>query len=256
LITLMCGIGLSDTITLNFPSDTRQTSITCSHPDVPEDATNLAMQAANLFFESASLPHSVQIHIEKRIPVGAGLGGGSSNAATVLTALNRRFGSPIKREDLMRLGLSIGADVPFFIFGKPALASGIGERLRTFEGLEPYPIVVIFPRIGISTATVYKNLNLTLTKYKNKHSGSFLDNRKLSIEHDLSNDLEAAATALYPNILSIKNKLLRIGAAASVMSGSGSSVFGIFRDKTAAHRAWTELSRNESWEVFLTELTV
>jgi len=252
----MCCIGLSDTLTLTLKPRATSSTVTCSHPDVPENSANIALQSARLFFEALDLPDRVAIHIDKRIPVGGGLGGGSSNAATVLTALNGRFGSPLSMEDLMRLGVSVGADVPFFIYGKPALATGIGEKIEPFVGLPTHPLVVVFPRVGFSTAVVYKNLNLALTKCKNKHSCYPLEDRKLSIEHDLTNDLETAATPLYPNILSIKNKLLHHGAAGALMSGSGSSVYGIFRDQPTAHRAWTALSQNKSWDVFLTEMIV
>ena len=254
LFSLMCRIGIYDQITL-FPGAAK-TSVTCHHPDVPEDATNLAVRAASVFFNTLGVPDQVKITIDKQIPVGAGLGGGSSNAATVLTALNRYYNAPFSMDDLMTMGLSIGADVPFFIHRKPALVSGIGELLEPFGGLSPYPIVLVFPGISIPTKRVYKKLNLALTKCQNKHNYRDLSNRKFRIENDLCNDLEEGAATLCPDILKAKEALMRHGAKGALMTGSGSSVFGLFADSEDAHRAWKTLSRHEKWEVFLPEMIV
>jgi 4-diphosphocytidyl-2-C-methyl-D-erythritol kinase len=252
LFSLMCCIGIYDRVTL-FPEATTD-SIRCHHPDVPENGSNLAARAAKLFFTSLNLPDKVGIVIEKRIPVGAGLGGGSSNAATVLNTLNRHYGTPFSREELVTLGASIGADVPFFIYGQPALVSGIGEKLKPFGGLPPYPLVVVFPGISISTASIYKNLNLALTKCKNQHIYRDLSNCTFRIERDLCNDLESCAAARYPEILQVKEALLAHGANGSLLSGSGSSVFGLFDDSGTAHRAKAALSRQGMWQVFLTHM--
>ncbi|MBW1842146.1 MAG: 4-(cytidine 5'-diphospho)-2-C-methyl-D-erythritol kinase [Deltaproteobacteria bacterium] len=254
LFSLMCCIGIYDRVTL-FPG-AATTSVLCKHPDVPEDDTNIAARAADIFFKSLKLPDKVGIVIEKRIPVGAGLGGGSSNAATVLNALNRYYDTPFSMKELITLGLSIGADVPFFIYGKPALVSGIGEKLTPFGGLSPYPVVLVFPGIGISTASIYKKLNLALTKCKNQHNYYHLSNRTFRIERDLCNDLEACAAARYPEILQAKEALLAHGAKGALLSGSGSSVFGLFDDSGTAYRAGAALSQHGMWEVFQPHMIV
>jgi len=154
------------------------------------------------------------------------------------------------------MGLSIGADVPFFIHGKPALVSGIGETLESFDGLSPHPVVLIFPGIGVSTAAVYKNLNLALTKCKNKHICSDLSNRKFNILHDLCNDLETVVVSRCPEILKAKKALINGGALGALMSGSGSSVFGLFPDWATAQKSRDILLQHEKWQVFLSEMLV
>ena len=131
LVTLMCCVGLYDTVSLVFGA--KETTVACDHPNVPEDETNLAFGAASLFLKALNKNEGVKIFIQKQIPVAAGLGGGSSNAAAVFLGLNRYYGYPFSTEELMSMGLSIGADVPFFIFQRPAIASGIGEKLEDLQ---------------------------------------------------------------------------------------------------------------------------
>jgi 4-diphosphocytidyl-2-C-methyl-D-erythritol kinase len=143
LVSLMCPIGLHDTLYFDFTSATLE--VTCSDPGVPSGRENLVWDAARLFFETTGIDSGIQVHIAKRIPSGAGLGGGSSDAATALAVLNRRFGTPLDRCGLMRLGARIGADVPFFLYRRPALAEGIGDRLSPYDGLTP-----LYPSAGLS----------------------------------------------------------------------------------------------------------
>ena len=131
----------------------------------------------SVFAGSSPPGFGLRIHIEKKIPVGAGLGGGSSNAAAVLTALNHHFDRPLSTPALMALGARIGADVPFFIFGRPALAEGIGDRLDPFPHLTPWTALLVYPNEAVSTAWVYKNLNLRLTKDEKKLSKFHFDGR-------------------------------------------------------------------------------
>ena len=254
LKSLMCCIDLCDQITLlpGMPD----TSVRCRHPDVPEDATNLAARAAEVFHTSMGLSGGAGVIIDKKIPVGAGLGGGSSNAAVVLTALNRYYGKPFSRGDLMAMGLSIGADVPFFIYGKPAMVSGIGETVEPYGKLLPYAIVLIFPGIGVSTPAVYKNLNLALTKSKNKHNYRDLSDYQFRVRNELYNDLETVAIRLCPEIQAAKDALLIQGAIGALMSGSGSSVFGVFPDPQAARKAVKLLRQHKKWQVFFVAMHV
>ncbi|MBW2573109.1 MAG: 4-(cytidine 5'-diphospho)-2-C-methyl-D-erythritol kinase, partial [Deltaproteobacteria bacterium] len=158
LFSLMCCVGLYDTVSMD--AGVEETAVSCDHPHVPEDKTNLAFGAADLFYKKLKKNEGVKISIQKQIPVAAGLGGGSSNAAAVFLGLNRYYGYPFSTDELMSMGLSIGADVPFFIFRRPATASGIGEKLEVYPGLKKLKILLIFPGFSVSTATVYKNLNL------------------------------------------------------------------------------------------------
>ena len=126
----MCAVKLHDTLSLSVTPGGNQVQVVCSHPDVPENETNLAWRAATLFMTSLKRRAAVTIAIEKRIPVAAGLGGGSSDAASVLLGLNRLYQMPFTIKALMAMGLTIGADVPFFVYGKPSVATGIGEKLE------------------------------------------------------------------------------------------------------------------------------
>ncbi len=254
LVSLMGCISLSDRVVLR--TGATAISVTCSFPDVPEDRSNLAVRAAELFYEQYPASDRVAIEIEKQIPVGAGLGGGSSNAATVLRGLNKHYGQPFSTDQLIRMGVSIGADVPFFMFGRPALATGIGERLTAFDGLDRWKVVVIYPGFSIPTASVYKKLNLGLTKCENHlKSFSLKQNGFIPAKH-LYNDLETVVIARYPEIAAVKKKLLENGATGALMSGSGSSVFGLFADARTARFAAKALAAHYGDGVFVADLLV
>ena len=227
LMTLMCCIGLYDTVSLTF--GVQDIAVSCRHPVVPEDDTNLAYGAAHLFFKALDKSEGVNISIQKQIPVAAGLGGGSSNAAAVLLGLNRYYGYPFTTEELMSMGLSIGADVPFFIFQRPAIASGIGEKLEAYQNLKNLKILLVFPGFSVSTADVYKKLNLGLTKCKKKLKSFLLNEQRFDPRNHLCNDLEAVTASEYPVIKTVKKALLNHGALGALMTGSGPTVFGVFK---------------------------
>ena len=253
LFSLMCCIGLYDTVSLDV--GVKKTAVSCEHPHVPEDRTNLAVAAADLFYRQLKKNDGVNIAIKKEIPVAAGLGGGSSNAAAVLIGLNRYYGDPFSQDELMAMGLSIGADVPFFIFGKPATALGIGEKLTVYPGLKKLKILLVFPGFTVSTAAVYKNLNLRLTKCKKKLKESFLDRRGFDPGCHLCNDLEAVVASEYPVINTVKTALLDHGALGALMSGSGPTVFGLFSDSDKAAEAKRVLARSDStWQLYIADM--
>jgi len=263
LFSLMCPVALYDTVRLTF--GTGGIAVTCDYPGVPEDSSNLAVHAAARFFDAAfdgKMPPAaggLTIHIEKKIPLGAGLGGGSSDAAAVLRALNHYFGHPLSTSSLMNLGAGIGADVPFFIFGAPALASGIGDRLEPFPRLTPWTVLLVYPNEPVSTAWVYKNLNLRLTKDEKKLSKFHFDGRIFNVDNDLVNDLEAVTVRAHPVIKEIKRLLLAHGAAGAMMTGSGSTVFGLFTDAGQAESARTILGYNQqsqNWTLYVADLLI
>jgi 4-diphosphocytidyl-2-C-methyl-D-erythritol kinase len=262
LYSLMCPVALYDQVSLTFGA--KGMSVTCSHPEVPEDSSNLAFRAAAGFLDAvcgSELPFGggVAIHIKKNIPVGAGLGGGSSDAAAVLTALNNHFGHPLSNPALMELGASIGADVPFFVFGAPALASGIGERLEPFPHLKSWTALLVYPNTVISTAWVYKNLNLRLTKDEKKLSKFHFDGRIFNVAEHLINDLEPVTIRKFPVVREIKRLLLAHGAAGAMMSGSGSTVFGLFPDSERADSARKTLCNNlqsQNWTLYVADLLI
>jgi 4-diphosphocytidyl-2-C-methyl-D-erythritol kinase len=257
LKTLMCCVGLHDTLSLKMGGD--QCTITCAHTDIPCDETNLALKAALVFNEALKAeteiePSNLTIHLTKRIPAGAGLGGGSSDAAAVLNRLNRHYAYPINRRRLMAMALNIGADVPFFIDGRPAIATGVGQVLSPYTGLSPWGVVIVYPGFEISTAQVFKNLNLGLTNHKKQLNYSLFKQGKFDAALLLSNDLETVAAHQFPVIGDIKKELLNQGAMGSLMTGSGSAVFGLFPDIPSARKAANAMTKSAHWQVYVSQL--
>jgi 4-diphosphocytidyl-2-C-methyl-D-erythritol kinase len=250
LISLMCCIDLYDEISLWLNSGDG-IEVICTHPNVPQDATNLAYQAARLFKTTLNIRRGLKIIINKNIPVAAGLGGGSSNAASVLHALNHLYGYPFSQNHLMKRGLTIGADVPFFIFQKPAIVTGIGEKLEAFPGALPYHILLLYPRMSVSTREIYRNLNFGLTKVEKKPKSNLLTKHEFDVKQHLTNDLESVTAKKYPEIVSIKKKMVDLGALGALMTGSGPTVFGLFNDIDKAESAKQALALNQNWQLFL-----
>ena len=254
LLSLMCCINLYDTLDISLGAD--KTEVICKYPGVPLDDANIAIKAANTFFRAININESVRIHITKRIPVGAGLGGGSSNAAAILLALNHYYDHPFSVDELISMGLSLGADVPFLIFRKPAIVSGIGEKIESFHGLPNRHLLLIYPGLSISTAEVFKKYDLRLTKIKNKIKIKILLKDAIKFESLLWNDLETITVPGYPEIYDAKKALLSQGAQGALMTGSGSAVFGLFSDSIKAKKACDALSHNADWQLFLTDLII
>ncbi len=264
LVTLMSHISLYDVMTFNF--ETPGISVRCDSPEVPDDEDNLAFKAARLFYDRLPMviedhPRpgghgGVSIFIEKHIPVAAGLGGGSSNAGRTLLHLNQYHGWPFSAAEMNAMGLAIGADVPFFLQEKPAVATGIGECLEIYSGLQVLPIVVACPDIPVSTAAVYKKLNLGLTKCGKKLRNFFSDKSTFDVNRYLCNDLETVTIQKYPVISDIKVQLLQMGADVALMSGSGPAVFGVYSDLRKARRACELLSAHRRWRLFVAETLI
>jgi len=249
IVSLMSCVSLYDIISFDFGGGI--TSVMCTDPEIPCDERNHALKAAHLFFEKFRKNEGVKIRIEKNIPAGAGLGGGSSNAATVLSCLNKWFENPFSVEEISEMGLEIGADVPFFLHKKPSLATGIGEKLKDYPLKLAYKILIVYPGFGVLTKEVYNNLNLRLTNCKNKLKKlAFMQEFDLKL---LCNDLESAAISKYPEINEAKEAILKQGAAGVLMSGSGSSVFGLFSNNDSAINAGNVLSQNPRWRVFVVD---
>ena len=266
LFSLMTKIGLADVMTFTF-NDTPGVTVFCSHPRVPEDETNLAHRAASLFFHSCdnqrkNIPVTgVAIDIQKNIPVGGGLGGGSSNAATVLSTLNARYQDLFSRRELMEMGRRLGADVPFFLFGGPALATGVGDRLTRVPELRPPYVVVCDSGIAASTAEVYQAHEFCLTsrgKYTIESASNILSmGQDVDVRPYLHNDLEAAAFRLYPEIKAVRDDMAHLLQQPVTMSGSGGALFSLFGDEKSAARACVRLQRHRAFKnrpVFLTAL--
>lgn len=246
---VMQRIALSDEIEISL-SDTPGIRVYCDHADVPDGPANIAWRAADALLAMTSNSAGIDIFIVKKIPMAAGLGGGSSDAATVLMGLNDLLNLKLTDEELMSVGVKLGADVPFFIFKKTALAEGIGDRLSAVDGLPPVWLVLVNPNIHVSTAWVYKNLQLTKKVDADKLL-KFSD-RVEDVCSLLFNDLESVTIGRFPVIREIKDALLANGAQGVLMSGSGPTVFGVFADEQLASVCQREISRNSEWYSLVT----
>ncbi len=247
IVSLMQPIALYDEMT--FSGTTAGIAVRCPGSDLPGDEGNLVYRAAKAFYQQTGMDAAVEITLKKRIPVGAGLGGGSSDAATTLVALNEMNGSPLTTGELLRLGESLGADVPFFIYGKTAWAAGKGEILTEAQSLPSFWVVLINPGFQVSTGDVYRGLNFGLTKkiinYSIPRYSSVND-----VASGLANDLEQVTLSFHPVLKRMKAFLLENGALGAAMTGSGPTMFGIFADQDSAVRAEKTALRNNGWMTF------
>jgi 4-diphosphocytidyl-2-C-methyl-D-erythritol kinase len=225
--------------------------IKCDHPLVPQGRENIVYRAAELIMKKTRKPQPISIHIKKRIPIGAGLGGGSSDAAAALVGLNRLLKLRLSLATIEKMAVALGADVPFFVRARPARARGIGERLRPLRCLPRFWSVIVYPGFPVSTEWVYRNFRQKLTKPLVNTSIATSPKSVGEIINRLENDLEAVTFKRYPRIGVFKRKLLREGAPRVLMSGSGSSVFGIFSSKRAAVNAFRRLRKEEGAQAFL-----
>jgi len=252
LRTILQKISLHDNLHFSLKKR-RGISIKTDHPHLPVGKSNLVYQAVQSMLRRTDYKGGVLIEIEKRIPLGAGLGGGSSNAATALKAMNQLLKINLSKKELMAMGLEIGADVPFFFLESAAVASGIGERLKKVE-LPRLWYVLIYPNFEVSTRWAYQNFILT------KREFHFNVHRLLRIPSEISrllwNDLEEVVSREYPQISTMKRMLHSAGAWGASMTGSGPTVFGIFSEKGGASEAYEKVKRmvrRKGWIVLIAE---
>ena len=244
LAMAMQRVDLCDDINIRLTGSA--VKVACSNLALPPGEDNIAARAARLLLAEAQLDTGVEIRIDKRIPVAAGLGGGSSNAATVLLGLNEMLDLRMDRVRLQRLGAQLGADVPFFVFQRPAWATGTGTELAPLPPLPDVAYLLVNPRIAVSTAEVYQSLQLT-------KGGELANLPRFSVvtRGDLCaalyNDLERVTLARYPLLAQIKQRLLEAGAFGALMSGSGASLFGVFESPASAQHAARELEAQTDW---------
>lgn len=241
---IMQRVDLCDIIDISL-SDLPGIRVACGREGVPDGPDNIAWRAADALLKLSPVKCGIDIAITKRIPVAAGLGGGSSDAATVLMGVNELLGLKLTDEQLMNIGVALGADVPFFIFGKTALAEGIGEKLTAIQRVPQAWLVLVNPNVPVSTAWVYQNLQLTSVR-ENNNIPIFFDTIA-DICAVLGNDLETVTINKHPLIKDIKEQLLAMGASAALMSGSGPTVFGIFENEPSANRAAETMAAESGW---------
>ena len=256
LDTVIVPVSLYDEIRITRPKSRKAgkgfLKVTCNHPLVPSGKENLAYRAASLLLTSKGILDPVHIHIRKRIPVGGGLGGGSSDAAATLKGLDRLFRLGLRRGEILFLAASLGADVPFFMDARPARARGIGEHLRPLPSFPRLWMVILYPGFPLSTRRVYHDLRFSkLTKAIENTSIKISLRDSEGLKHLLVNDLEKIAMRRYPRIAFLKERLIQEGAAGALMSGSGSSVFGIFPSGRIAGEAFHRLRKEEGVQAYL-----
>jgi 4-diphosphocytidyl-2-C-methyl-D-erythritol kinase len=249
--TILQAVDLQDHIRIT-PLPERSVHVWCDHPEVPSGPANLAHQAAQRILDEYPRLGGCDIEIRKHIPPAAGLGGGSSNAATTLIGLNKLFRLNLSSQKLHLMASRLGSDVPFFLRGGTALARGRGERLTQLRLKPDFFMVVVKPDISISTQWAYGRVKITLTSNSRFIK---LDSLKgiMDIGHLLSlldNDLEGAVRGHYPSIDEIKSDLLSKGAMGAAMSGSGSAVFGVVRTKAEADLLAGKMRRPQ-WQIFI-----
>ena len=240
-------VSLADEIEIKMGGSSIE--ISSDNPEVPVGELNLCHKAARLFLDEIEETNSVAIHIEKRIPVGAGLGGGSSDAASVLTGLDILFSSGLGNEKLRELGLLIGSDVPFFIEGGTSSVGGRGERIDPIKPEPYFCYLIVYPGFSIDTKWAYGRIKF-LTKeayYSNVNAYSFVGAAAKGGQMELHNDFEGVMLIEYPELSQIRELLIAHDARAVSLSGSGSSVFGIFHDGQELNGALSELRDKRYW---------
>ena len=250
LRTIFQTISLADTIDVSFTA-ARRTAITLDDP--LEIANNLVIRAARAVMDVLRLSGRVELRLAKRIPMGAGLGGGSSDAAAMLLALPALAGRTISQETLSSIASELGSDVPFFLLGGTAVGIGRGTELFPLADVSPKHGLLLAPGVHVNTAQAYRDLSprLTTDLQRNKiFSFQSLTWNAGSVS-GLCNDFEAVVFEQHPELAVLKKRLVRAGATVALMTGSGSSLFGLYPDRNAARRAATSLGEIGSFQISL-----
>lgn len=261
ILSLMQMVGLCDFILLR--EEQSDIHLTVEEASLPVDRSNLVFRAADALqkaaFQGEGRPKGVSIRLTKNIPIAAGLGGGSSDAAATLVGLNRLWGLRWSRERLARLGATLGSDVPFFLYGPTAWASGRGEQIEPATAGPPGWMVLVNPGISVSTAWVYQAFSrkLGLTKTDREITiNKFIAHRPSlrEIFHRPHNDLEKVTLEAFPQLSQIKKELLSLGGKGVLMSGSGPTLFACFSEYTSAKRAAAAFEKSDSVKVWVSRI--
>ena len=250
LVSVMVPIDLVDHLEISL-LDKKGIGLSCEGHPVPEDQSNLVHRAVRAFLKRLNRFEGVSVRLTKNIPVAAGLGGGSSDAAATLLALNELYSRPLTFDDLEALALRLGADVPFFLYRRPSIARGIGEILEPIKRWPKIWYVIIMPPIRVSTSWAYGKLKLELTSGRDDYIKTSLKHGPSVLFRHLENDLETVTSAHFPIIGNIKEQMKEAGAICALMSGSGPSVFGVFSSQDGAIKARNDLIAQDLGEVYL-----
>jgi 4-diphosphocytidyl-2-C-methyl-D-erythritol kinase len=254
--TVFQTVTLHDRLTFAARDDGR-IELVCDAPGIPCDETNLVHRAAIALRRRYGMGRGARINLEKKIPAGGGLGGGSSNAAVALVGLARLWELETDRRALAEIGATLGADVPFFLTGGTALGTGRGTDIHALPDAPPQQLLIVTPPIEVSTAAAYKSLNAhTLTKAV--APANLAVSRAQAEISDLSqavlrNDFEPVVYGLHPEIARVRDALTAAGASGALLSGSGASVFGLFENAEQRDGARVSLRVESGWQVFACE---
>jgi len=250
--TIMQKVSLNDILSIERSENIKLTS---SASYLPTDERNLVYKAILAFREYTGIDANLYVHIQKRIPTQAGLGGGSSNAATTLLALNEIYEAGLTTEELCRIAVHLGADVPFFLMPSPSMCEGIGEIISPLEiNMPAYYVLIVKPRFSVSTKEAYEMIDNTGISARPDFEmilSGLTDGDAEKLRCGAINVFEDYAGAKFPQINSIKQELTDMGALCSFMSGSGSSVVGIFRKRPSVMDLSEELRQNAFVEQFI-----
>lgn len=257
LRTIFQSLALSDQVT--FTKRRGPLVVTCDAPQIPTDRRNLVWKAASLLnrvgARRRSEPRDVVIHLRKRIPVEAGLGGGSANAAVTLLALSRLWDLDIDAATLSRIGARLGADVPFFLVGGTALGLGRGDDIYPLADLPTVHVVVLRPTFGVSTVDAYNWFEQESRRSRREPAHRSIPAGWPAWASTLRNDLEGPVMRHHPTLARIRQSLVDAGARVAAMSGSGSAIFGLFERAEAARRTANDLAR-PGWTAVVTRTLV
>ena len=249
LLTVFVPVALYDRLIIE--KSEKGFELYCRGRELPKDENNLVYRAAISFFEKTGIKKNARITLVKNIPISSGLGGGSSDAAATLKGLNNLWHNVLSNEDLENLALFLGADVPFFLLEKPAIATGIGEILQPIENFPSMWYVIVSPNLMISTAWAYKRAKLELTNFIDQDIINSFQKNTINIPDLLFNDLEKVTLVKHPFLSSIKESLLQLGALGALMTGSGPSIFGLFDSAKKAQEAGKMLESYNKGDVFV-----
>jgi 4-diphosphocytidyl-2-C-methyl-D-erythritol kinase len=252
IVTVFQTITLHDNLTFEARPD-EGLELSCSDPDIPVDESNLVRRAAFALREHFGVRRGARVGLEKVIPAGGGLGGGSSDAAITLTALARLWEIETGVRELAEIGARLGADVPFFLTGGTALGTGTGTDIRPLADASKMHLVVVTPGVGVSTAEAYKALGAPALTKPETVANLFVSRTEADFPDSLcdvmSNDFEAVVVRLHPEIGRARDRVAETGARRAMLSGSGSSVYGVFDSEGKAERAREALKTEDGWRV-------
>lgn len=249
---IMQNIDLYDLI--NIKKAREGINVSCNRPYIPTDDRNLAYKAAKIFLDNYNISSGVDMYIKKNIPVAAGLAGGSTDAGSVLKALRDLFSVDASDEELMKLGKSIGADIPYCIIGGTALCEGIGEIITPIKSFKNHILIVVKPPFGVSTKEVYQGLDLNKI-HKHPNTNNLIEAIQKDdiyyVSNNMKNLLENVTLKKHKILREIKKEMINNGALGAMMSGSGPTIFGFFDDMLKAQACYDKFKQRYN-EVFIT----